>query len=105
MANRISSPFTVLRFSCWHFSEAVENKAQSYVSQMDKYQQPDSTLTLTSDKRDKLADTLLHALLGFLGDLRILWQGQLHNTGHLTVDVSTCSCLPIIPPNLRGIIA
>lgn len=38
--------------------------------------------TLAGDEGDELADTLLHALLGFLRDLRILRQGGLHDAGH-----------------------
>lgn len=38
--------------------------------------------TLAGDEGDEFADALLHALLGFLRDLRILRQGGLHDAGH-----------------------
>ena len=41
----------------------------------------DVSRTFASDKRDELADTLLHALLCFLGNLCVFGQRILHDAG------------------------
>lgn len=37
--------------------------------------------TLTGDEGDELADTFLHAFLGFFGNFGIVWKGTFHNSG------------------------
>ena len=75
MANRISSPLTVLRFSCWHFSEASEHhmSAQVICHPLSKHRR-DALRTFTRDKRYELRDTLLHALFRFFGDFGVFRQ-------------------------------
>ena len=76
MAKRISSPLTVFRFSCWHFSEAARNingRGHRVVSS--------NQLTLAGNEGDELADTFLHAFLCFLGYLCIVGESHLHDAG------------------------
>lgn len=88
----MSSPFTVLRFSWWHFSEAMSG--QSTARTGDLSLSPSYTrslaftgwdegfsLTLTGDEADEFAHTFLHALLCLFGDLGVLWEGILHDPG------------------------
>ena len=37
--------------------------------------------TFAGDERDELADTFLHAFLGFFCDFGIVWESTLHDTG------------------------
>lgn len=93
MAKRISSPFTVLRFSWWHFSEAMSGQSSACSGDLSlspsctrsrafKGWDEEFSLTLTGDEADEFANTFLHALLGLFGDLGVLWESILHDTGH-----------------------
>lgn len=53
-----------------------------------------SHLTLTSDERDKLAHTLLHALFRFLGDFSVFRKREFHDASHC----SRCE-VSIVPRN------
>jgi hypothetical protein len=74
MAKRMSSPLTVFRFSCWHFSDA--DQEVSFTS--DHFEL--LRLTLAGDEGDKLGDTFLHALLCLLGNLCVFWKGGFHDS-------------------------
>lgn len=45
-------------------------------------------LTLAGDERDELAHAFLHAFLGFLCDLCIFRQSQLHDARHWMKSIS-----------------
>jgi len=76
MAKRMSSPLTVLRFSCWHFSEA------SRVTSVAGGRRADwKRFTLARNEGDELADALLHAFLCFFGNLGVVGQCHLHDAG------------------------
>jgi hypothetical protein len=77
MANKMSSPFTVLRFSCWHFSDAGGMAALAVVSWTNLGQ---GRNTFAGDERDELAHALLHAFLGFFGNLCVFWQCHFHDS-------------------------
>jgi hypothetical protein len=76
MAKRMSSPLTVLRFSCWHFSEAAARHQRRF-----RVFGLNLKRTLAGDEGDELAHALLHAFLGLLCDLGVLGQGSLHDAG------------------------
>ena len=78
MANRMSSPLTVLRFSCWHFSDAV--CTHDVISAC---REPDAeeVRTFAGDEGDELADALLHAFFGLFRDLGVFRQSRLHDPG------------------------
>jgi hypothetical protein len=83
----MSSPLTVLRFSCWHFSDAVREVSACATGIAPANQMP---RTFASDEGYELANTLLHALLGLFGDLRVFGQSGLHDSRDWSkvVDVS-----------------
>ena len=78
MANRISSPLTVFRFSWWHFSEAVIGQSALQTLRFGLGLEH----TFASDEGDELAHTFLHALFGFLCDFGIFWKSSLHDPGN-----------------------
>lgn len=57
--------------------------------------------TLTGDKTDKFADTLLHAFLRFFGYLGVFWERIFHDPGHWR-KVSYVSIVKIIFVGLGG---
>jgi hypothetical protein len=71
----MSSPLTVLRFSCWHFSEAAHGRCQ-----LQWRAETGAELTLARDEGDELADAFLHALLCLLCNLGVFGQGHLHDS-------------------------
>lgn len=91
MAKRMSSPFTVLRFSWWHFSEAMSSQSSapqgdlslSLIHALPSFRGwgGEFSLTFTGDEADKFAHTFLHAFLGLFGDLGVLRESILHDTG------------------------
>ena len=85
MAKRMSSPLTVFRFSCWHFSEATDMVVK--VSNLVKRLERRATHTFACDEGNKLAHAFLHAFFCFFCDFGIFRKGRFHyssNWGKIT---------------------
>jgi hypothetical protein len=73
MANNMSSPLIVFRFSCWILSAAVKSPKSVYCRKKDKalpgsHRNENHHSTFTGDERDELANALLHAFFCLLCD-------------------------------------
>lgn len=78
MAKRISSPLTVLRFSCWHFSEASRNVSATYWPPIrDNYVPSLVMKDMNSDTHSCIHSFASFAILAFSGraDFMILATG------------------------------
>ena len=62
--------------------------------------------TFACDKRDELADALLHAFLRLFGDLGIVWQSGFHDSGDWSkvadVSIGGCQVVGVVPCPVRG---
>ena len=61
MANKISSPLTVLRFSCWHFSDAMEELSYLSLWVETRIDLP----SLVINEMNSLTHSCMHSLASF----------------------------------------
>jgi hypothetical protein len=73
----MSSPLTVLRFSCWHFSEAAARHQRRFRV----FFGFNLKRTLAGDEGDELAHAFLHTFFRFFGNLGVFGQSHFHDPG------------------------